>query len=74
MSDDWQRWLTDEELKSYKCRELLPPPGGEVIEMWAKSVSRTREKLAMARGMLYSVKFGDFTMEELKQVLDDTGG
>lgn len=74
MADDWQRWLDDDEAKSYQCRHLLPAPGPEVVAKWAKWLCEEREKLALARGMLYSVKFGDYTEEELESVLKETEG
>ena len=75
MSDDWKRWLDDKEMHMLQCSHLLPPPGQEVVEQWAKRLSETREKLAIARGALYSVKFEeDFSEEELDRVLKDTAG
>ncbi|MHA2280208.1 MAG: hypothetical protein ACXAC5_04985 [Promethearchaeota archaeon] len=67
---DWKRWLSGEELKSYQCRGLLPPPGAEVVEQWAKWLCIEREKLAKARGLLYNLKFSEELHEEELKELD----
>jgi hypothetical protein len=72
---DWRRWLIDEQEKSYNCKDLLPDPGSEVVEQWAKWFCEEREKLARARGIIYSIKFGrKVTAEEIDEVLEYTKG
>ena len=74
MSDDLLKRLTAEEKKSYNCRHLLPEPGAEVVEQWAKWLCEERGKLAKARGLLYSLKFGEELHEEELKVLDELLG
>lgn len=68
-------WLSDEELKAYRCRHLLEPPAPEVIEQWAKWTSDLRYKLAKARGILYDYHHGSkVSKRDLKRVLKETEG
>jgi len=72
--EDQTRWLVGEERKAFNCRNLLPAPGPEVVEQWAKWLCDEREKLAKARGFLYSFKFGEEVNEEEVKELDELLG
>ena len=72
---DQQRWLNDEEVKAYNSRHLLPPPGAEAVEQWAKWLCTERDKLAHARGTLYTIQQSrKEELEELDSILDYTKG
>lgn len=72
-TNDWRRWLSDEELSELEADH----DGQEYLGLYEsamKTVAYERERLAKARGMLYSVKFGDYTDEELDSILKETEG
>ena len=66
------KWLTTEQNKNLACAPLLPPPGEEAVVQWAKWLADTNKMLGKTRGMLHSVKNGEWTMEELDQILEET--
>lgn len=67
-NNNWKRWLSANEIKALGTSEH------QLVIDWAKRLVIERLKLAKARGMLYSVKFKDYTDEELDQILEDTKG
>lgn len=70
MNNDWARWLTPEEKQTLDCSHLLSPPGHEAVLQWAKWLCKEREKLALARGFLYDLKFGEEVEKERLPELD----
>ena len=70
---DWKRWLTNDERQELESNHDAEELASK-FEWAMEIVSCTRNQLAKARGMLYSVSINDYTKEELDRILEETAG